>query len=70
MSDVVSLAEIGGQQVELLPARTMMQATGGSDPTSGLLGSGGDPSGNGGSAPFSDLFGVIPFDPTSFLGGP
>lgn len=29
MSDVVSFAEISGQQVELLPVRTLMQAAGG-----------------------------------------
>ena len=40
MSDVVSFAEIDGQQVELLPARTLLQTGGGSDPAAGgdLLG--------------------------------
>ncbi|MGQ0777841.1 MAG: hypothetical protein ACT4NY_26100 [Pseudonocardiales bacterium] len=52
MSDVVSFAEIDGQQVELLPARTLQ--TGGSDPAAGgdLLGA--LTSGGGG-----DLFGGL-----------
>lgn len=44
MSDVVSFAEIDGQRVELLPARTLLQTlTGGSGSDSGS-GSGNDAS--------------------------
>ncbi|MGH3938901.1 MAG: hypothetical protein ACRDTG_09755 [Pseudonocardiaceae bacterium] len=32
MSDVVSFTEIDGQQVDLLPARTLLQSSGGSGP--------------------------------------
>lgn len=58
MSDVVSFTEIDGQQVDLLPARTLLQTSGGTGsdgalaPAGGLLttvtGGGGDDSNSSG----------------------